>query len=102
VSDLDDDPGDVPRVTLVALSLQRLGIPIHVVGLNPSPQNARFFRRLVGPQGSVTESPSPGHARSASASTSFPVALAVVAALVALLLAANELWGARLRWGVAS
>jgi len=102
VSDLDDDPGDVPRVTQAALSLQRLGIAIHVVGLNPSPQNARFFQRLVGPQGSVTQSPSPGNARSANASTSFPVTLAVVAALVALLLAANELWGARLRWGAAT
>ena len=102
VSDLDDDPGDVTRVTLVALSLQRLGIAIHVVGLNPSPQNARFFQRLVGPRGSVTQSPSPGRARSANASTPFPVTLAVLAALVALLLAANELWGARLRWGVAA
>jgi hypothetical protein len=98
VSDLDDDPGDVLRVTFAAAALQRLGIAIHIVGLNPSPKDAAFFARLVGPHGSLTQaSLSPG-SRGANAHASFPIALAVAAALLALLLGANELWTARLRW----
>jgi hypothetical protein len=101
VSDLDDDPGDVPRVVAAALSYQRLGIPIHVVGLNPSPQDQRLFQRLAGPGGSFSQAPLPGHEPGAHARAGFPTTLVIVAALIALLLAANELWGARLRWAVA-
>jgi hypothetical protein len=102
VSDLDDDPGDVPRVVAAALSYQRLGIPIHVVGLNPSGENQRLFERLAGPRGSFSQAVLPGQEPGAHARAGFPVALAIVAGFVAMLLAANELWGARLRWGAAA
>src|SRR4029077_21098080 len=42
VSDLDDDAGDLESLTSVALAYRKLGIPIRVVGLNPSPEDARY------------------------------------------------------------
>ena len=37
VSDLDDDSGDVDRVSQAAIAYRRAGIPLHVVGLNAAP-----------------------------------------------------------------
>ena len=50
VSDLDDDAGDLESLTSVALAYRKLGIPIRVVGLNPSPEDARYVQRLL-PEG---------------------------------------------------
>ena len=47
VSDLENDPADVPRVTSVALAYRREGIPLDVVALNPSPGDEQLYRRLV-------------------------------------------------------
>ena len=47
VSDLDDDAGDLERLTSVALAYRKLGIPIRVVGLNPSPEDVRLVERLL-------------------------------------------------------
>ena len=47
VSDLENDPADVPRVTSVALAYRREGIPLDVVALNPAPGDEQLYRRLV-------------------------------------------------------
>ena len=46
VSDLDDDPTDLPRLASIVLAYRRDRIPLRIVGLNPSSQNAAFFQRL--------------------------------------------------------
>jgi hypothetical protein len=98
VSDLDDDPSDLPRVTSLALAYRRDGIPLDVVGLNPSPEDERLFRRLVRGSGSFTAARLPGERPEISSRTPFPVWLAAAALALALTLGAYELWSARLTW----
>jgi len=59
VSDLDDDDSDIDRVSQVAIAYRRAGIPLHVVGLNASPEDAAFIRRFVRGHGSFTEAALP-------------------------------------------
>jgi VWA domain containing CoxE-like protein len=97
VSDLDDDAGDLESLTSVALAYRRLGIPIRVVGLNPSPEDVRLVERLLPQGGSVLQSALPGERRDGASS---PVPGRVLAAAIALsltlalFLALTE----RLRW----
>ena len=46
VSDLDDSTSDLDRLRDVALAYRHAGIPLHVVGLNPAPEDAALIRRL--------------------------------------------------------
>jgi hypothetical protein len=100
VSDLDDDPSDLPKVTSLALAYRREGISLDVVALNPSVEDERLFRRLIGGSGSFTRARLPAEREAKNAAhTPFPVWLAALAVAVALGLAAHELWAARLTWG---
>jgi hypothetical protein len=98
VSDLDDDAGDLESLTSVALAYRHVGIPIRVVGLNASPEDARFVGRLLPQGGTVVAASLPG-GRRASARTSLPLPLIAVAAALALVLAAYLVLTERLRWG---
>jgi hypothetical protein len=98
VSDLDDEPNDLPALTSVALAYRQEGIPLHVVGLNPSTADERLFRRFVAGRGSFSQARLPNETGSGSSTAGFPAALAVVALVLAGLLALNELWNARLVW----
>jgi hypothetical protein len=98
-SDLDDAPDDRPPLTAVVLSYLRDGIPLRVVGLNPTRENDRFFEGLLAsrPLGSPVGHGSP--VAPTSSSSGLPIALVGVAALFLALLALNEHAGARLSWG---
>jgi hypothetical protein len=98
VSDLENDPADVPRVTSVALAYRREGIPLDVVALNPAPGDEQLYRRLVRGWGSYTPARLRGERTEGSSRGSFPLGLAAIALAVALLLGAYELWSARLTW----
>jgi hypothetical protein len=105
VSDLDDDPTDSARLVSAVQALQRANIPLRVIGLNPSSDDARYFEALLGRAGAVRESPAPEEgpdlpaaATSPLSRTTTPVVLLVLAGLFALALAVNEHVGARLRW----
>jgi hypothetical protein len=101
VSDLSDDPKDTPRVAQEIVAYERTGIALRVVGLNPSLQDAALFRRLLGSEEAVIEARLPGEGElegQSQVSSSFPTGLVAAACAVFLLLAANELWGARLSW----
>ena len=98
VSDLENDPADVPKVTSVALAYRREGIPLDVVALNPSPGDEQLYRRLVRGWGSYTPARLRNERAEASSQGSFPLGLAGIALAVALLLGAYELWSARLTW----
>lgn len=101
VSDLDNESGDLERVTNLALAYKRARIPVHVVGLNPDPEDESFMRRLVPPGSSFTPARLATEA-SGSTSAAVPVrllaAVVAVAALLAVLLVSTE----RLRWGRAA
>jgi hypothetical protein len=98
ISDLDDDPGDLVHVASIVLAYRRDGIPLRVVGLNPSVQDSAFFRELIGPSspivqaGAATPGPQPRNR------TPFPWVFVALVVAAAVALAAHELWTARLEW----
>jgi hypothetical protein len=98
ISDLDNEPNDLPALTSVALAYRQERISLHVVGLNPSTDDERLFRRFVAGRGSFSQARLPGDTEPGSSTARFPAALAVVALVLAALLALNELWNARLVW----
>jgi hypothetical protein len=89
VSDLDDDAGDRERLNGTALSFRRLGIPVRVVGLNPSPEDERYMERLLRRPADLTPAALPGEARESARGIRGALVLAALAAAVAL--AAREL-----------
>lgn len=99
VSDLDDDPNDLPQLAGVMAAYHRDGIPVHVVGLNPSPQDVTLFRRLVGADTPVTQAPTLAELHAHDV-TPFPSALVALTLLAAALLALRAAWSPRLEWGV--
>jgi hypothetical protein len=100
VSDLDDSVGDVPRVSELAVAYRRAGIGLHVVGLDPEPEDLAFIRSILPEGGSFTQAALPGE-RSASFSRRSDTLLAVAALLAALALTAFVLTTAPLRWSTA-
>jgi len=101
VSDLNDEPGDLPALTSLAFTFRRDRIPLKVVGLNPSPEDEQLFRRYIASSGSFSRAPLAGARTRSSAGASFPVWLVAVALGLVLLLAVNELVCARLTWAPA-
>ncbi len=100
VSDLDDDPEDLPRLVTIMLALKRDNIPLRIVGLNPSSQDAALFKRLTGGApivraGVLQPGPEPRN------QTPFPWTLFSLAFVVAVGIAVHELWGPRLEWRAA-
>jgi hypothetical protein len=96
VSDLDDDTGDIDRVAEVAAAYRRARIPLHVVGLDPAPEDAAFVRGLVPTGGSFTSAGLPGPTAEEAASTDWR--LVAVAAALPLMLALFLSVGLPLRW----
>ena len=97
VSDLDDDTGDLDRMTQVVVAYRRASIPLHVVGLDPSPEDASLVRALLVEPSDLSAAPS------RETSSSRFVAdrageLAAAAALLAVVLAALLLVTQRMRW----
>jgi hypothetical protein len=99
VSDLDDDAGDLESLTSVALAYRRLGIPISVVGLNPSPEDAQYLQRLL-PHGSRVVDASLPDERRAGARAAVPRDLVLAIVALGLVLAAFLPLTERVRWSV--
>ncbi len=97
ISDLLDDSSDLARVTAEGEAYQRLGIPLRIVGLAPSVGDLQYFLKAAGPQGSLLQPKVPKQANPL-ARTGFPTTLVVIAALLAFLLAIDELVFVPLRW----
>ena len=98
VSDLDDDAGDIDALTSAALAYRKLGIPLRVVGLNPSEEDARLVKRLLSAPSDLRPAPASrtgGRARVEGASPTLLVVLTLAtAAALGLLLVLTD----RLRW----
>jgi hypothetical protein len=100
VSDLDDDAGDLESLTSVALAYRRLGIPIRVVGLNPSPEDKRYVERLLPTGSRMVGAALPGERR-AGAGADIPRGLISLGILLAAALSAFLVVTERVRWGKA-
>lgn len=98
VSDLDDDPQDLPALAAVMAAYRRDHVPVRVVGLNASPQDVTLFERLLGRTVPVTNAPTLGEVPPHDV-TAFPTVLLALAILAAAALALRELWAPRLEWG---
>jgi hypothetical protein len=102
VSDLADDPEDVQRLNEVLVSEYGSGrghTPLRVVALNAAPDDEAFFERVAG-AATAEAAPAPARPAAPTARAASALRWTLVAAIVAtaLLLAAHELWAARLRW----
>jgi von Willebrand factor type A domain len=98
VSDLGDSPNDRAALSAAVVTYLREGIPLRVVGIDPTAQDTRFFQELLG---SRSLAPRPGGGARPPTSSSppgLPVALFVLGAVFLLLFTVNEHYGARLRW----
>ncbi len=98
ISDLLDDSSDLTRVSAIGQAYQRHHIPLRIVGLRPSIGDLQFFLKAAGKQGSLLAPKVPKQA-TAQLRTGFPSSLVAVAAVLAFLLAIDELLLAPLRWG---
>jgi hypothetical protein len=97
VSDLDDDTGDLGRLTGIAVAYRRAGIPLHVVGLDPAPEDADLVRTLLADPSDLVPAPSRETASSrflAGRATTLAVATVALALALAALLVATQ----RVRW----
>ncbi|HEY1318032.1 MAG TPA: vWA domain-containing protein [Gaiella sp.] len=97
VSDLDDDAGDIEALTSAALAYRKLGIPLRVIGLNPSQEDEQLVKRLLAEPSDLRPASASGAERSRveGASPLLLVLLALAAAAsLALLLVLTD----RLRW----
>jgi hypothetical protein len=97
VSDLDDDPNDLPALAAVAQVAEHDGVPIRILGLNPSPEDIEYFRTIFGRSAPIVEAPTLEQAAPRE-QTPFPWALVALALLAAVALALREGWAPRLTW----
>jgi hypothetical protein len=88
VSDLNDDPGDLRRVSSAALAIRRAKVPVRVVALSAQESDEKLFARLFGSDGAIKSAPPP-HTQPSAVHASFPFVLVLLALLVAGLLAAS-------------
>ena len=101
ISDLDDSPSDVARLTGIVLAYKRDHIPLKVVGLNPSLADQTFFAKLLGPGAPTHIVPAANPLSPPGEHTTAPFPWAAVLAAVATLLALAALLGASARLEVA-
>jgi hypothetical protein len=96
ISDLDDDPGDVyPSLASSIAAFRNARIPLKIVALNPAPKDQSLFAKLLGDATQIRQAQLPGE-RTTTSTDHFPRTLALLLVATALLLAANELYSARL------
>ena len=98
VSDLDDDPNDLPALAAVMAAYDRDHIPVRIVGLNPSTQDVALFQRLIGPGVPIAQAPTLDQVPPRNV-TAFPTVLLALALAAAVALALREVWSPRLEWG---
>jgi hypothetical protein len=98
VSDLDDDPDDIARLATIMLAYARDHIPLRIVSLNPTPEAVAYFRHILPPQTPIVQAGTLAPGPEPRNHTPFPWTLVALAAVAALGLAVNELWGPRLEW----
>jgi hypothetical protein len=97
VSDLDDDPHDLPDLASVLVSYRRDRIPVRVVALNPTLADVLFFQRLLEPSPVIVQAPTLDQAAPHDV-TPFPWTFVALAVAAAAALALREAWAPVLDW----
>jgi len=97
ISDLDDDPNNLPALTAVGAVAQHDRVPIRIVGLSPSSANVAYFRGVFGRSAPIVEAPTAAQA-ARQEQTPFPWTLVALAVAAATALALREGWVPRLGW----
>jgi hypothetical protein len=98
VSDLDDQPTDIPRLATVLLAYRRDSIPVRIVGLDPTSENIALFDRLLSPKPVAVQAPTLAEAAPHDV-TPFPWTLVALTLAAAAGVAALASWAPRLVWG---
>ncbi len=100
VSDLDDDPTDLPALRGEIKAYSRAGLELRVLGLEPRSEDRALFARLVPGGLLAAASPAPEGLDEPRAIVGARLAGGLLAAGAALLLtlALNEHWCGRLSW----
>jgi hypothetical protein len=98
ISDLGDARDDLAKMQRELVRLEQTGIELRVLPLPTTfARDLRRFQRLEGPH--VTDvAPAPPRRSAQAAGTAVPAMLAAAGVLLAIALAANELYGVSLRW----
>jgi hypothetical protein len=105
LSDLDNSLFDMPNLTRVLSRYAAARVPLRVIGLEANPDNVQYFARVLGSGAIVktAELPPAATAGTTSVTTAAartPAGLTTLVLVLLVLLGANELWSARLRWRV--
>jgi hypothetical protein len=98
ISDLQDDPNDLERLTAVLGEYHVEKASLRVITLNADPNDLARFGGLIDRASSIVPAGLSKPHAAASPHTSFPVLLVVLAAAAALLLGAVEVTSTRLDW----
>jgi hypothetical protein len=98
ISDLLDDANDLPRITEEGTAYQRAGIPLRIVGLAPTLGDLQYFLKAAGRAGSQLQPKVPKQAV-LQLHAGFPTELVIITAVLAFLIAIDEVLFAPLRWG---
>jgi len=101
ISDLADDPTDGEALKNAVISLEQDEYPLEIVALNPTLDNALYFKNLLGNQVIYQKAslPTGAQARGKVVVTSgFSTKLAVLAFVLVGLLAVNEWWAEPFRF----
>ncbi len=97
VSDLDDNPDDLPALAATGAVARHDRVPVRIVGLNPSPADIEYFRTAFGHSAPIVEAPTLRQT-ALPEQTSFPWALVALALTAAIALALREGWAPILGW----
>jgi hypothetical protein len=98
ISDLSDAPEDLPLLNASLQSYSGAGIDLHVLPVDATAADLAPYRRLFGTQSpTISVKPLPV-VPPVGRSYGFPLLLAVVAIILAVALAVNELVSPPLRW----
>jgi hypothetical protein len=102
ISDLQDDSNDQTKLSTVLNDYRHDGIRTSLVTLNAAPGDERYFLRELGSATKLLPASLPGKHPISTPRTSLATWLEIFTAIVAVLLAVNELRAARLRWGTSA
>jgi hypothetical protein len=97
VSDLDDDPSDLPTLGAAGALARQDRVPVRVVGLDASPADIAYFRTVFGHVTPIVEAPTLAQA-AVSRQTPFPWALVALVVAAALAVALRAAWAPTLGW----
>lgn len=102
LSDLGDDPSDLPRLGEALIAYERARVPLRVVALTPSLSDKEIFQGLLQRgHGTLEEAPPPPDRigpSSTEAHSTVPRTLLLATLALLGALALSELWLGRLRW----